>query len=186
MDFQELLKNRRAVRDFEDKKVPFAVVEEIIADSTQAPTASNAQPCRFIVVDDQAMIKMLSDDSKKSLLCDLQNDPTSSLSNYSGALQNEGFNVFYNAPCLVIIVGHKDVWSLDIDSALTAAYFMLSATARGLGTCWVALGANIRTPELLSRIGLEKTERIVAPVILGYPRAIPEAPPRREPRITKV
>ena len=47
MTFTELLKKRRSIRDFQDKEVPLKIVEEILQESTLAPSASNGQPCRF-------------------------------------------------------------------------------------------------------------------------------------------
>jgi nitroreductase len=78
------------------------------------------------------------------------------------------------------------VQSLDVDLALTAAYLMFSATERGLGTCWINLGAHIREPGLLSTIGMPKDCRIVAPIIIGYPTAIPAASERHAPVILKL
>jgi nitroreductase len=65
---------------------------------------------------------------------------------YRPVLENADFNVFYNAPCLVYIAGPRDIRSIQVDCALAAAYFMLSAADRGLGTCWVDLGSVIRDP----------------------------------------
>jgi len=48
MDFETLLKDRRAIRDFQKKDVPLPIIKEIIQDTCLAPTASNGQPCRFI------------------------------------------------------------------------------------------------------------------------------------------
>ncbi len=39
--FIELLQKRQAIRDFEDKEVPLKLVEEILQESTLAPSASN-------------------------------------------------------------------------------------------------------------------------------------------------
>ena len=186
MDFQELLKSRRAIREFQDKQVPVSVVKEIIQDSCLAPTASDRQPCKFIIIQDTAFIKRLSDESKRNLLSDLDHNPDSPLKMYEGILREELFNVFYNAPSLVFVLGPKDVQSLDVDCALTAAYFMLSATSRGLGTCWIALGSNLRDPQTLEEMGVPKDCRIVAPVILGYPTSIPAATERHAPDIVKI
>jgi nitroreductase len=186
MDFKTLLTNRRSVRNFQEKEVPLSVVEEILQDAFLAPTASNGQPCRFIVIRNRDLIKRLSDESKRNLLADIAGNTNAPLKMYEEALQNEGFNVFYNAPCLILIVGSREVRSLEIDCSLTAAYLMFSATARGLGTCWVALGADIRGGELLSEIGLPKGCAIVAPIILGYPESIPAASERHAPDIVRV
>ncbi|MBN1637162.1 MAG: nitroreductase family protein [Deltaproteobacteria bacterium] len=186
MDFNILLKNRRAVRDFQDRQVPESLVKEIIQDTCFAPTASNGQPCKFIIIQDRDYIKKLSDESKRNLLADLERNPSSSLAMYEATLRDESFNAFYNAPCLALVIGPKNVWSLDVDCGLTVAYFMFSATSRGLGTCWIALGANIRDPQILAEMGMPEGCRIVAPVILGYPTSIPQPLERHEPEIIKI
>lgn len=186
MDFQELLKNRRAIRDFQDRQVPLSVVKEIIQDSCLAPTASDRQPCKFIIIEDRDFIKKLSDESKRNLLLDLDRNPDSPLRMYEQILREEQFNVFYNAPCLVFVIGPKEVQSLDVDCALTVAYFMFSATSRGLGTCWIALGSNLRERKTLKEMGVPEDCRIVAPVILGYPTGIPEATFRHDPDIIRI
>jgi len=63
---------------------------------------------------------------------------------------------------------------------------MFAAAARGLGTCWVALGANIRAPQLRGELGIPDTYRIIAPIILGYPKAIPAPSERHAPDILRV
>lgn len=186
MDFKNLLANRRAIRDFENKEVPLSIINEIIQDTTLAPTASNGQPCKFIIIQDRDCIKRLSDESKKNLLADLSRNPDSPLKQYEGALRDERFNAFYNAPCLVLFVGPKDHFFLDVDCSLTVAYFMFSATSKGLGTCWIALGAHIRDKGILDEIGVPSDCRIVAPIIVGYPASIPSASERHSPNILKV
>ena len=94
-------------------------------------------------------------------------------SKYKVMLLNPHFNVFYNAPCLVFIVGPKKLRSIEGDCALAASYFMFSACTRGLSTCWIGLVRYINDSELLDLIGLPETDRIVAPVIIGYPKDIP-------------
>jgi nitroreductase len=63
---------------------------------------------------------------------------------------------------------------------------MFSAASKGLGTCWVALGANIRNPATIKELGIPEGFRIVAPIILGYPAAIPAASERHAPDIIKI
>jgi nitroreductase len=186
MDFKTLLANRRSIRDFLDREVPLSVVEEIIQDTSLAPTASNRQPCRFIVIRNRERIEKLSTESKRYLLADLVRNPGLPLKQYEAALRDEKFNVFYNAPCLVFVIGPRDLYSLEVDCGLTAAYFMFSAASRGLGTCWIGLGANIRDRATLGEIGVPDDCRIVAPIILGYPASIPPASERRAPEIVKV
>jgi nitroreductase len=186
MDFQTLLTNRRSIRDFQGKDIPLSLVKEIIQDSCLAPTASNGQPCRFIIVRDRDCLKRLSDESKKNFLDDIRQNPDSPVKMYEAVLKDENFNVFYNAPCAVFVIGSKKVKSLDVDGALTIAYLMFSAAAKGLGTCWIALGSHLRDPKILDEIGMPGDCRIVAPIIMGYPAAIPAVSERHAPVIVKV
>jgi nitroreductase len=186
MTFSELLQKRRAIRDYEEKEVPLKVIEEILQESTLAPSASNNQPCHFVVVQCRKTIKNLSADSKSNLLRDNAENKIKLNSDYVAFLQNENFNVFYNAPCIIYIVGAKSVGSLDVDAALAASYIMFSAAARGLGTCWVALGANIRDPQLRGELGISDNHRIVAPIVIGYPKTIPAPSERHAPEILRV
>jgi len=185
-EFNELLKKRRSVRDFEDKDVPQEIINEIIKESCLAPSSGNGQPCRFIIINNKDLIKSLSDESKKNLLSYIEKNPDSPSKNYETALRNPGFNGFYNAPCLVFIVGSKQVRTLYVDCSLAACYFMFSASERGLGTCWVGLGTYVQDPDLLKLIGMPEDHKIVAPLIVGYPKSIPNAPERNEPKILKI
>jgi nitroreductase len=166
--------------------VSISVVKEILQETCLAPTASNRQPCRFVIIQEREWIKKLSAESKRNLLADLARNPESPLKQYEAALRDEKYNVFYNAPCLVLVIGPRDVFSLDVDCGLTVAYFMLSAVSRGLGTCWIGLGAHIRDRQILTEIGVPDGYRIVAPIILGYPVTIPPASERHAPEIVKV
>jgi len=184
--FSEQLAKRRSIRDFEEREVPLSLVREIIDEACLAPSARNDQPWHFIIINNRDVIRRLSDESKRNILDEIDKDPASSLARYEGALRNEEFNVFWNAPCLVYIAGPGDVTSLQVDCALAAAWFMFSAASRGLGTCWIGLGSHIRDPETKTLIGLPEHFRIVAPIVLGYPRTIPKAPPRKPPSILAV
>jgi len=186
MDFNQLLEKRRSVRDFEDKTVPLEIIREIIDDSIKAPNASHKQPWSFIIVNNKEMMKRISDDSKKTLIQGIEKDPNSPMKSYAEILKDKNFNVFYNAPCMVGIVGKIKSPTIAYDCALAACYFMLSAASKGLGTCWVAQGAEARDPELLKEIGLPEGHKIHAPIILGYPKSIPPMPERKEPNILKI
>jgi len=67
VDYVDLLKMRRSIRDYEDKEVPLDTIRRIITESCLAPSSSNGQPWQFIVVNDREMIKRLSDESKRTL-----------------------------------------------------------------------------------------------------------------------
>ncbi len=186
LTFEQLLHQRRSVRDFLDKPVPQDLILQLIQDSCQAPSAANNQPWHFIVVLDRKMIKALSDEAKGNIVARIKQQPGSPMTPYLAELEQPSFNIFHNAPGLVYIVGNPKIPSLVFDVTLAAAYFMFSATARGLGTCWIGLGREILDPALLTAIGVPEGYRIIAPLIVGYPRQIPPAPQRKQPAILKI
>jgi len=184
-EFSRLLSDRRSIRNYKDEKVDVGLVLELIKESTLAPNSGNRQPWRFSIVNDRDLMRRISDESKKNILAAITEDPDSPSKRYESGLRNPDFNVFYNAPCLVLIFGDKAHQSIYVDCALAASYFMLAAADRGLGTCWVALGGEIRDPELLETVGISEADALVAPIILGRPAAIPKAPARKAPEIVK-
>lgn len=186
MNFPELLARRRSIRDYQNRNVPMEIIKDILKDTCYAPSSGNGQPWQFIVVNQREWIRKLSDESKKNLVSMIEKDSGSPLKKYEANLRNGGFNVFYNAPCLVYIGGPKDCRSLYLDCSLAACYFMFAAAARGLGTCWINLGIEIRDPEIQKAIGMTADFRIVAPVTFGYPQNVPELPLRNAPQILRV
>ena len=186
MTFDELLKQRRSIRQYQDKPVAIEVIRQIIDESTLAPNAGNEQPWKFIIVNNKEILKKISDESKKNILNRIAINPNDYAKKYQKMLEKKSFNVFYNAPCLVLILGDSSLKNLFVDSALAASYFMLAAVPRGLGTCWVNLGAEIHDQELRNELGIPDNCSIVAPIILGYPEKIPPAPERNTPDILKI
>jgi len=186
MNFPELLARRRSIRDYQERAVSPEVVSEILKDTCLAPSSGNGQPWQFIVFHNKKWIRRLSEESKKNFVAAIEKDPRSPLKKYEANLRSREFNVFYNAPCLVYIGGLKDHRSLQLDCSLAACYFMFAAAARGLGTCWINLGIEIRNLEIQKAIGMSEDFRIVAPMTLGYPKAVPALPIRNEPKILKM
>jgi nitroreductase len=185
-EYLDLLTKRRSIRDYEDKEVPLETIMDILHESCLAPSSSHGQPWQFIVVTNRDMIKRLSDESKRNLIADMERNPASPSRNYEAVLRDKDFNIFYNAPALIFIGGPKGVRSLQVDCALAAGYLMFSACERNLGSCWIGLGRFILEPQLRRLIGMPEDYEIVAPVILGYPRSIPDIPPRNDPQILMV
>ncbi len=186
MDYNELLIKRRSIRNYKDESVSEEILQEIIKESTLAPNASHSQKWKFTIVNDRGFIKRISDESKSNILKRIEDNPADHAKKYEIALRNPDYNVFYNAPALIIISGPADYRNLLVDCSLCAAYLMFGAAARGLGTCWVNLGSDVRNPGLREELGLTDELKIVAPIITGYPVSIPQAPRRESPSILKI
>jgi len=99
-------------------------------------------------------------------------------------LADEDFHIFYHAPALIVIVGAAHgPWVVE-DCALAAENLMLAAYAEGLGSGWIGFAQGyLNTNDGKSLLGLAAESVPVAPVIVGYPKAIPPAVPRKEPVI---
>lgn len=186
MTLNELLVKRRSIRNFQDKAVAAELIEGIIHDSILAPSAGNGQPWEFLIVTNREMIDRISMESKNSLLERIASNPGDYAKRYEKLLQKEAFHIFYHAPAVIFILGQKGLKNLYVDCALAASYLMMSATSRGLGTCWVNFATEIKDPEMRNALGMHADHTIVAPLALGYPAKIPGVPHRKEPRILSI
>ena len=119
--------------DFEDKAVPLEAIKAIIADSIKAPNASNRQPWKFIVVNNKAMLKRISDASKKVIIAGIEKDPNSPMKGYLDTLKKEEYNVFYNGSCAVIIVAPVKGATIAQDCGLLAGLFYALSRFPGFG-----------------------------------------------------
>ena len=182
MDFQDLLANRRSIRKFTDDEIGEETLRKLIGDAVCAPSSGNEQPWRFIVVSDRNLMRAISDDAKRSILARIQNDPSDYAKKYEKMLSSGDFNIFYNAPALVIVVGDLSKNSV-VNCSLAAGYFMMSAADAGLGTCWINFAKSITSPELLETLGLSEKDVIVAPIAVGRPAVIPSMPKRETPEV---
>ncbi|BCS89267.1 nitroreductase family protein [Pseudodesulfovibrio sediminis] len=61
MEVMEALRTRRSIRKYEDKPVSDELIHEILDAAMMAPSAGNAQPWRFIVVTDRAILDSIAD-----------------------------------------------------------------------------------------------------------------------------
>lgn len=185
MNYSELLKNRRSIRDFKDKNVPTEIIQEILHEACLAPSACNTQPWRFIVIQDQQIMKKISDEAKRCSLAIVEKQPDSPLCRFKNIFTNPEHYIFYNAPALVLVVGENNYPFFREDCACATSYLMFAATARGLGTCWIGHAHHIEDQALRKEIGLPENYQIAAAVILGYPKSIPETYTRNELIILK-
>ena len=86
----------------------------------------------------------------------------------------------------MISAAQQGPWIVE-DCALAAQNLMLSAYAHGLGTCWVGFAQSfLNTSDAKKLLGLPEEWMAVAPIIVGYPRAVPIDVPRKAPTVLHV
>jgi len=157
MEFSELLKIRQSVRQYQQRPVARELLDKLIEAVRLAPSASNAQPWKLIVVDDAELCHQVAQATFSKTVA---------------------FNRFApEAPVIVVFVMEsagfvtqvgamlkKRPFSL-IDIGIAAAHFCLQAAELGLGTCILGWFDEKRVKRLLRIPG---KRRIGLLVTLGY------------------
>lgn len=64
-EFLELMRRRRTVRDFSDRPVDRAIIEDCIRTAGTAPNGANMQPWHFVVVSDPDMKRKIREEAEK-------------------------------------------------------------------------------------------------------------------------
>ncbi len=187
IEILSVIRERRSVRNYIDRDVPDEAIRGIIAAGIQAPTALGLQPWQFVVVRDRDLMRRVSDYCKPILLEKIGEEARPGTEEFLAALRGPEFNIFYNAPVLILVLGAREVVSSVLDCALCAENMMLAAWALGIGSCWIGSATLIQqNPDLLAALKVPDDHQVVAPLIFGYPAPLLPKPARREPRITWV
>jgi nitroreductase len=182
MDINAAISGRRSARDFTDQAVDDETIWRLIDAAVQAPSASNEQPWTFTVVRDEALLDRVSDAAKSYLLADLPAGPESE--HRRASLMDDGFQLFYHAPALILISGSSPGSWVTEDCALAAQNLMLAAYSIGLGTCWIGLAQDyLNTAAGKRALGLPSSWVPIAPIIVGYPKVQTPRVARRKPEI---
>jgi nitroreductase len=182
MEVFEAIHGRRSVRAYTGEPVDDARIRRLLQAAVQAPSATNAQPWSFAVVQDQATLRRYSDRGKRLLLARSGGDPTAG--RYRQMLENPEFDIFYAAGTLIVICARPDSTWAQADCWLAAQNLQLAAHALGLGTCCIGFALGIlNEPDVKGELGIPADVAAIAPLIVGTPRALPPPVPRAEPVI---
>src|SRR3989338_7816393 len=129
MTFLELVNKRRSVRGYISRPVPKEVIERCLEAARLAPSACNAQPWYFMIVDDPVL-----------------KDKVSSAA-FSGIYSMNSFA--QTAAALVVVVREKSKRAAAlggfyrhtqynlVDIGIACEHFILQAAEDGVGTCWL-------------------------------------------------
>ena len=173
---------RRSVRDYKLDDVPDDIIRDLIKVGTYAPSAGNKQPWRFVVIKNREMITRLSDRAKKLWLDRVGESSDPEVTMLANAMKMPEFNIFYNAPVLVLIFTAPGAYSPQDDCAAAAENMMLAARSLGIGSCWIGFGMTLGSDtDVLQELKVSEDYRLMAPLIFGYPvKDVQLAPQRKE------
>lgn len=171
--FLNLARSRQSDRKYSDKAVEKEKIERIIEAGRMAPSACNAQPWKFIVVDDHKLLEQLSDSASAKLL---------------------GMNGFVNqAPLQIVVVREQPNFSSKIggtikdkdysliDIGIACQTMCLQAEAEGLGSCMIGWFDEDRVKKLLN---IPKSKRVELLITIGYSLSTKREKRRKPPEET--
>ena len=148
MNVMEAIRKRKSVRKYLNKKVEEGELFTVLEAGRLAPSASNRQEWRFIIVRDQVSKKKLAE-----------------------AANNQSF--IAEASIVIAACAETDEHVMScgqacypIDVAIALDHITLAAVELGLGTCWIGAFDEKKVKQILE---IPSEVRVVALMPLGYP-----------------
>ena len=162
MNLYEVIKSRYSVRSYLNKPVEQEKLDRILDAARLAPSGSNRQPWKFVVVRDA--------ETRKKLV------PACSNQEFVG-----------QAPVVIAGVGLMPdrimscgVPGDPVDVAIALEHVALAATAEGLGTCWIG---SFHQDQVRRVLDVPANAKVVEVMTLGYPADHPR--PKARERIAE-
>ena len=158
MTFLDLVNKRKSTRKYSSKPVPREAIERCIASARVAPSACNAQPWYFIIVDNKDL---------KSKVADAAFSTPYNLNSFAK-----------DAPVLIVVVTERTKYITKvagffrgiqfalIDVAIACEHLVLQAAEEGLGTCWLGWFGEKKVKKIL---GIPDRKKIDVIISMGYP-----------------
>ena len=164
------MKERRSIRKYKADMVPQEILDQIIEAGLYAASGKGTQNTIIIQV------------TKKEL-----RDKIAEMNRKIGGWE-EGFDPFYGAPAMLIVLARKD-WPTGIyDGSLVMGNLMLAAHDLGIGSCWIHRAKeefeSKEGKEILKSLGIEGDYEGIGHCVIGYVNGeYPKTSPRRENRV---
>lgn len=161
---------RRSVRKYTDEMPRREDLEQIIQAGLYAASGKGGQSSLIVAITDKALRDRLMEMNRK-------------IGGWA-----EGFDPFYGAPAVLLVLAKKDSPFTVADGSLSMGNMMLAAHALGLGSCWINRAREeFETEEgreILRSLGIEGAYEGVGHCVVGYAaQELPKAQPRKEGRV---
>ena len=187
MDVKEAIGKRKSIRQYDDGPVSPQVVAEVLDAARRAPSGCNAQPWRFVVVQDRETVQTLQQHEafpqsfvySAPVLIVCCGDPAAYSGKYGGENQVAEGTVPEDTEqrkAMFSIVEGKPVVRTIRDVSIASAFMVLRATELGLGTSYIGL---INEEALREVLAIPEGLLILFVVAMGYTTHAPLATPRK-------
>ncbi len=193
MQFKTLCAHTRTCRNYKSQVVPQHIIDEIIANSSLYPSASNTRSVQITAITDTSIIEALNNAVAQRLLqlFSFYSNPFISiilkpfisskelrkLSNYKNLfvkkMEKHGQNITYKAPIVFIFHAKKTISGMQqTDADIWATYTSLLCSTYGLGTCFngFIVKALEKDVSIKSIIGIPKDHTVYISLLAGYPK----------------
>ncbi|MDH5703944.1 MAG: nitroreductase family protein [Aigarchaeota archaeon] len=143
----ETIRRRRSARRFKDTPVGDDVIEVVLEAGRWAPSFSNLQPWKFIVVRNTDVKKKLQDIASKSVRAfEMQEAP---------------------AAIVVCVDPEKEPRHYVEDGSAATQNMMLATQSLGLATFWVGVFDTPQEPEVKKVLRIPETMRVISILPIG-------------------
>jgi nitroreductase len=155
--FQKLVYQRKSIRRFNERKLDRRDVLKCLEAARLAPSAENAQPWRYLVIDDPDVKNRFTDKA------------------FSGIYSVSKFAK--KAPVLILVMAElnvithrigKQIQNIQfhlIDIGISGEHLVLQAEELGIGTCWMGWFSIRKARKFFN---IPKKYKIVALIAMGY------------------
>ena len=145
----EAIRARRSIRRYKAENVPDDVVTIIMDCGRWAPSASNRQPWKFIIIRDMEVRKKL-------------------------AVAFPAGSFVADAPVAIAVVIDPTASNHPIeDGANATENMLLAAHALGLGACWIGSYGHANENVARKALGIPAGHRLLSVIAIGYPAESP-------------
>lgn len=168
-DVMEVIKERRSIRNYQDKDVPDEVINELLEAVRWTPSWANTQCWEVIVVKDSLIKEQLQATLAKGNPATKSMVAAPVIMGICGKLKSSGYYKEQQT------TKFGDWFMFDL--GLATQTLCLAAHNLGLGTVIVGLFDHDKVKQILE---LPEGIELVALVPLGYPSKTPSAPKRKE------
>lgn len=165
----EILKNRRSVRQFIDKKIEDEKIKILKKSLLLSPTSRNLEPCEFIMVRNKETLKKLS------------------------KAKPHGATFLENCDTAFVICGDIDKSDVCVeDCSIASIILQLTAESLELGSCWAQVRLRRHNENTLSEqyvkdtVNLPESFTVISIIGIGYPEKKPEPKPDESLKTEKI